>query len=204
MISAVFDTNLLVSAFLSRNNYGGVSNELLRFVRDGAIELHLSPDIAVETLATLVESERAQRRYSYTPAMALEFCDSLLAVGTIVVAPPTLPGAVSRDPDDDMIIECAVAASVEYIVTRDDDLLSLRSYADITMITPEEFIHIVRRGTAACWIGSLSRTAASGGKRSAFRHFDLHTKTATTLGTRCSPSATASRRAKSPRHKEVA
>jgi putative PIN family toxin of toxin-antitoxin system len=145
MISAVFDTNLLVSAFLSRNNPGGVSNELLRFVRAGAVQLHLSPEIVAETLTTLVDNERARQRYDYTPNMALQFCDDLLATNTIVVNPPKIPGAVSRDPDDDMIIACAVAASVQYIVSRDDDLLSLKSYADIPVITPEEFIHIVRQ-----------------------------------------------------------
>jgi putative PIN family toxin of toxin-antitoxin system len=144
MISAVFDTNLLVSAFLSRNNLGGVSNELLRFVRQGAIQLHLSPEIAAETLATLVENDRAQQRYSYTPSMALEFCDDLLATNSVVVGPPATPGAVPRDPDDDKIVACAVAASVQYIVTRDDDLLSLGNYAAIAIITPEDFIHIVR------------------------------------------------------------
>jgi predicted nucleic acid-binding protein len=73
MIKAVFDTNLLVSAFLSRNNPGGVSSELLRFAREGAIQLHLSPEIVAETLTTLVENERAQRRYRFTASAAAEF-----------------------------------------------------------------------------------------------------------------------------------
>jgi predicted nucleic acid-binding protein len=41
MIKAVFDANILVSAFLSRDNPEGVSSELLRFVVAGAIDLHL-------------------------------------------------------------------------------------------------------------------------------------------------------------------
>jgi predicted nucleic acid-binding protein len=56
MIRAVYDTNLLVSAFLSRNDTGGVSNELLRFARHGTVQLHLSPEIIAETLATLLGS----------------------------------------------------------------------------------------------------------------------------------------------------
>ena len=144
MIRAVFDTNLLVSAFLSRNNPGGVSDELLRFARQGAVELHVSPEIVAETLATLVDSERAQRRYRYTPTMAFQFCEGLLSVATIVVNPPPTPGAVPRDPDDDMIIACAVAASAEYIVTRDRDLLSLGTYRKIAIIDPEQFLGIIR------------------------------------------------------------
>jgi predicted nucleic acid-binding protein len=58
MISAVYDTNILVSAFLSRQNPEGVSSELLRFARQRAVHLHLSPEIIAETLATLIGSTR--------------------------------------------------------------------------------------------------------------------------------------------------
>jgi putative PIN family toxin of toxin-antitoxin system len=144
MIKAVFDANLLVSAFISRHNPGGVSNELLRFARQGATQLHLSPDIITETLATLIASERMQARYAYNPAMAIEFCDNLRTAITMIINPPPIPGAVPRDPDDDKIVACAVAAGVEYLVSRDHDLLSLGTYAGITIIAPEEFLHLVR------------------------------------------------------------
>jgi uncharacterized protein len=144
MIRVVYDTNLLVSAFLSRNDAGGVSNELLHFARGGAVQLHLSPDIIAETLETLLESRRAQRRYAYTPNDALAFCEALLTAATIIVNPPPIPGAVPRDPDDDMIIACAVAAGADYLVSRDHDLLSLGSYQGIKIISPEEFLRVVR------------------------------------------------------------
>lgn len=145
MIKAVFDANLLVSAFLSRETHGGVSNELLRFARQGSMQLYLSPDIIAEALATLLASERMQARYNYTSAMAIEFCDGLRTAITMVINPPATPGAVPRDPDDDKIIACAVAADVEYLVSRDHDLLSLKSYGAIRIIPPEEFLHLVRQ-----------------------------------------------------------
>ncbi len=144
MIKAVFDANLLVSAFLSRDNPGGASNELLRSARQGAIQLHLSPDIIAEALATLIASDRLKGRYGYTPAMAIEFCDSLRTAATMVINPPATPGAVPRDPDDDKIVACAVAAGVDYLVSRDHDLLSLGTYGGITIIAPEQFLHFVR------------------------------------------------------------
>ena len=70
MVSAVFDTSVLVSAFLTRHQPRGVSNELLRFVAEGKIELYLSADIITEALATLVRNRRAQSNYRYTPQMA--------------------------------------------------------------------------------------------------------------------------------------
>ena len=54
---------------------------------------------------------------------------------------------VERDPNDDMIVACALVAPADYIVTRDDDLLSLNVYESIAMITPEAFMTVLRRKT---------------------------------------------------------
>jgi predicted nucleic acid-binding protein len=43
-----------------------------------------------------------------------------------------------------MIVECAIAAGANYIVSRDKDLLSLDKYRDIKMISPEMFLQILR------------------------------------------------------------
>ena len=145
MIKAVFDTNILVSAFLSRDNPGGVSSELLRFVVAGAIDLHLSIEIVDEAIRILASSMRAQRRYRYSRSDADEYRATLMMLATIIDDPSPTPGAVPRDPDDDKIVACAVAAAAEHIVTRDDHLLSLGSYAGITITAPEQFIHLVRR-----------------------------------------------------------
>lgn len=125
MIKVVFDTNFLVSAFLTRSHRGGVSTELLRFVEGGLLQLYLSPDLIAEVLETLVRNPRTQANYRYTPQMAEQFCSDVLDLATVIDDPPPTPGAVPRDPDDDKIVACAVAAGAEYLVTRDRDLLSL-------------------------------------------------------------------------------
>jgi len=145
MIKAVFDANVLISAFLSRDNPGGVSSELLRFVVAGAIELHLSVAIVDEAIGILLSSRRAQRRYRYSFGDADQYRSTLMVVATIVDDPPPTPDAVPRDPDDDKIVACAIAASAQHIVTRDDHLLSLGNYGGIAITRPEQFIHLVRR-----------------------------------------------------------
>jgi putative PIN family toxin of toxin-antitoxin system len=144
MVSAVFDTSVLVSAFLTRHQPGGVTNELLRLAADGGIELRLSADIIAETVTTLVRNRRAQANYRYTPEMAEAYCAALFDLAAIIENPPSTPGAVPRDPDDDKIIACAVAAGVEYLVSRDRDLLSLGAYDGIMIIAPEPFLDIAR------------------------------------------------------------
>jgi predicted nucleic acid-binding protein len=49
-----------------------------------------------------------------------------------------------RDPDDGKIIGCAIASAADYLVSRDKDLLLLRSYHGIRIVPPEEFLRILR------------------------------------------------------------
>jgi putative PIN family toxin of toxin-antitoxin system len=46
---------------------------------------------------------------------------------------------ICGDPNDDMIIACAVDAAADYIVTGDEDLLILKRYKDIVIINPRNF-----------------------------------------------------------------
>ena len=44
-----------------------------------------------------------------------------------------------------MIVACALAAGANYLVSRDKDLLSLGEHEGIAMITPEAFMHLLRK-----------------------------------------------------------
>ena len=59
---------------------------------------------------------------------------------------PELPSlrVIERDPKDDMIIACAVAIQADYIVSRDLDLLDLKAYRGIQIVSPEDFIQYLR------------------------------------------------------------
>ncbi|HAS16860.1 MAG TPA: hypothetical protein DCR39_02975 [Nitrospiraceae bacterium] len=54
---------------------------------------------------------------------------------------------IINDPNDDMVVACAVKAKANYIVTRDDDMLILKKYKWIKIVPPEEFIEILRKET---------------------------------------------------------
>jgi uncharacterized protein len=47
---------------------------------------------------------------------------------------------VCRDPDDDMVLECAVNAEAQFIVTGDNDILALGSFRGIRIVTPRTFL----------------------------------------------------------------
>jgi len=59
----------------------------------------------------------------------------------ILVSPIHAPRAVARDPDDDEVLALAFAAQVDLIVSGDDDLLSLKAFRDIAIITAAEAVN---------------------------------------------------------------
>jgi predicted nucleic acid-binding protein len=53
-------------------------------------------------------------------------------------------GNISRDPGDDVILACAVAAAATHLITRDKDLLVIGTYEGITILSPEAFMALLR------------------------------------------------------------
>jgi predicted nucleic acid-binding protein len=74
----------------------------------------------------------------------LEATDVVAAVEAVLPFPlrTKISGSlrVCRDPNDDMILECAVVAGAQVIVSGDKDLLSMDSYRGIRIVTPAEFL----------------------------------------------------------------
>jgi len=141
MRRAVFDSTVLISAFLRAE---GVSDELLVLATHGGFELILAPEIIAETWRKLLASDRVRRRYAYSDERVHRFCLGLLRICELVRGLPPIT-AVARDPNDDMIIACAVKGRAECIVTRDKDLLSLGSYECVAVTIPEAFRQQLRR-----------------------------------------------------------
>ena len=139
----VLDTVVLVSAFITEHKRG-VSAELLRLATAGRFEVYASEAILAETRRVLLEDRRhLRRRYRYGEAAVRQWCEALSDLVLMVTNPPAVR-AVERDPDDDIVIACALGARAELIVTRDKDLLVLERYQGIRMVTPETFLAELR------------------------------------------------------------
>ena len=144
MPRAVFDSTVLISAFLRP---GGVSDELLDLTAEEAFVLLLAPEILAETTRKLLTSEKIRRRYGYSDEDVHGYARKLAQLADPVRDLPPLAGVV-RDPEDDVIVAAAVAATANYLVSRDKDLRALGSYQGIAILTPEVFRGLLRAGTA--------------------------------------------------------
>ncbi len=128
----VFDTNVLIAAFLTE----GVCSKLLVRARRREFELFLSEDIILEFERNL------RKKFAFSPSEVKDARGVLLeASGKIAQAiSPIAP--VCRDPEDDKILACAKQTDADYLVTGDQDLLVVAQYSRTRIITPRNFEHI--------------------------------------------------------------
>lgn len=127
---AVLDTNVLLSAV----GWKGKPYQCLELARAGSIDAVVCPEILAEL------TEKLSNRLHFTPDAINATLTDLLSVLTVVRIANQLHG-ISTDPDDDKVLECAVAANATHIVTGDRrHLLPLNHYANIPIVSPAEFI----------------------------------------------------------------
>lgn len=64
-----------------------------------------------------------------------------------LVHPVALPSDACRDPDDVTVLATAVAGEADYIITGDEDLLVLKEYNSIRILTPRQWLETQDRPT---------------------------------------------------------
>lgn len=123
----LLDTNVLVSAVL----FAGLPRTLLDHALRGEFLL-------VTGALLLDEFEDVLReRFGFDRAAARLTRAEVEAVAELAV--PATVQAVSRDPDDDIVLATAVAGQAAVIVTGDRDLLVLGSHGGVPIRTPRQF-----------------------------------------------------------------
>jgi len=129
----VLDTSVLVSFLLTR---GRIISAIMEQWEAGRLEVIVSPQIMAE-LRRVAEDERLATRLR--PG-ALEILLRALTENAEVIAGELELQGVTEDPDDDMVVACAVEGDAAYIITRDQHLLTMGTYRDILVVSPEEFV----------------------------------------------------------------
>ena len=132
----VIDTNVFISGIF----FGGVPFDVLNTVTSKKNEAYITPEIWDE-----YEDVIKRIAAKYPSHMKQELVDSLFKLFKIII--PSSSISLCRDPDDDKFITCAIDAKCEYIVSGDDDLLSMKSIDNITICTPAEFISSINGST---------------------------------------------------------
>lgn len=133
-MKVVYDTNIIISGLL----FSGKQRELLKCVIDHSVQLIISHSIIKEISDVITRSKFKVRRELQVISVA-----ELIEISTLV-QPSKKVNIVENDPDDNMIIECAIEGNAEFIITGDSDLLKINSYEGIKIIDSNEFLSILQ------------------------------------------------------------
>lgn len=129
----LLDTNVLVSGMLVPE---GAPARLLQGWLDGFFQL-VTSEAQLRELARVLAYPRLQKRID--PDQASVILDSLATLATLVA-----PGAVeplSGDPDDDVLLAVAIAASADLIVSGDrSHVLPLGSAGGISIVSARDAV----------------------------------------------------------------
>ncbi len=123
----VLDANVIVAAFAARGLCESVMEVCL-----SEHEIVLSEELLDEILESLLRKIKL-------PSGVVDGIGELLREHANMVYPIPIAPGVCRDPDDLKVLSLAVASKADYIVTGDKDLLVLKKYGGIPILSPRSF-----------------------------------------------------------------
>ena len=127
-MKVVFDTNVFISAFATE----GVCSILLKRARLKEFKLFVCPVVIEEIKNVLKQKFKAEKE---TIEEALEV---IMETSVFVEITEEIKG-VCRDRDDDLILSCALSSGANYLISGDKDLLEVKEYKGIKIISPRDF-----------------------------------------------------------------
>ena len=132
----VCDTNVLISA---AHFPGSPPDEIIQLVRQGFMELALSPEI-------LTEFKRILKGEFGTPKDEIkQITENIKGIATIV-KPTKRINLITQDPTDNKILECALKAKADYIISGDTKHLQpIKEFQGISILSPAKFLAAISR-----------------------------------------------------------
>lgn len=131
-IKVVLDTNVLISGL----HFEGNENRILVLFYRGIIEVYLSPFILRELEIIL------EKKFCWEKKQVRILLDKINDIA-VIVHPKHKISEIKTKEADNRILECAVEANADYIVTGDTrHLQPLKEFQGIRILSPAQFLAI--------------------------------------------------------------
>lgn len=131
-MKVVIDTNVLISSIV----FGGNPRKIMEAILRGEPKLFFSEYILDELKGVL-----QRPKFGFPAEVIQTILSELNAIGH-VVTPLAHIHEIQEDVDDNRILECAIEASANYIISGDTHLLKLKKYRNIRVVSPAEYLKI--------------------------------------------------------------
>lgn len=136
MLKIVIDTVVFVRSLINPHSRSG----RIVFSHNKIYQLFVSEPIIREILEVLKRPELTTK-FRTLAGLDLSTVIDLLGQAPAVEIPNIPP--ISRDPKDNKFIATALAAKADYLVSEDRDLLDLKEYQGVKIISTEAFIQLL-------------------------------------------------------------
>ena len=131
-MKVVFDTNVFISAFVVPGSKG---EDALLLAHRRKVDLYSSVPILTET-ARILRTKFDQSEKDITAALKM--------IGrAVTIVRPSRKVTVVEDLPDNRILECAVTAQADLIVTGDHHLLGLREFEGVPIVRLADFLRMI-------------------------------------------------------------
>ena len=129
----VIDSNIFVSSFFWKGNPRKVFDR----VTNGIDELYITDEILEEIRNVMYRKKFDVEKHEIDDYIKIidYFSQKIIHNGKIE--------NISRDIDDNKILKCAIEGKVDFIITGDNDLLGLKEYQTVKIVSSKEYLEIV-------------------------------------------------------------
>jgi len=129
LYTVVLDSNVLISAIV----FGGKPRVILESIIEGKLKLAFS-----EALLEEIEAVLQGKKFRFSPQITDLIITELQSISEIL-HPTSTVSVIKKDPADNKVIECAIAANADFIISGDAHLLELGEYRNIKILSPSDF-----------------------------------------------------------------
>jgi putative PIN family toxin of toxin-antitoxin system len=129
----VLDTNIYFSSFY----WAGNPRKVFDRVTKGLDELFITDEILNEIISVM-----NRKKYYKVSENEINEYVKIVESYAIKLSSNHIP-EISRDLDDNKILQCAVDGNCDFLITGDDDLLVLKEYENIRIIKPKDYLDLI-------------------------------------------------------------
>ncbi len=141
-VKLVLDTNIILAGLL----FQGAEFALLEFVEKGEAVIFVTEEI-LEEIDAVLHYPRLSKHIIKSGLTIDKLLERIISLSHLVTG-NKISINVCRDKKDNKFIECAIITKADLIVSRDEDLLVLKKYADIRIVDIKEALNKIRSNTS--------------------------------------------------------
>ena len=136
----IADTNVVVSGLL----WGGAPNQILKWARDGRIQLLVCEQTVAE-LKRVLHYQRFSKRLSdldLRPSAVLAY---FMNLAVFVEDIENIPRIIKTDAFDNVFLALAERFQAKLVISGDQHLLKLKNHRNIPIVTPAEAVQVLEK-----------------------------------------------------------